>query len=48
MTKHEMVGWHLALNGYAFKQTLGYSEGQGSLELHSSWDHRVKHNLVTE
>jgi len=27
VTKHEMVGWHLPLNGYAFKQSLGDSEG---------------------
>ena len=27
----EMVGWHHQLNGYEFKQTLGDSEGQGSL-----------------
>ena len=48
MTEHEMLGWHLPLNGYAFRQTLGDSEGQGSLVCCSSWDHRVKCNLVTE
>ena len=32
----EMVGWHHRLNGYEFKQTLGYSEGQGSLVYCSS------------
>ena len=32
----EMVGWHHQLNGYELKQTLGYSEGQGSLVCCSS------------
>ena len=27
----EMVGWHHQLNGHEFEQTLGDSEGQGSL-----------------
>ena len=31
MTEDEMVGWHHQLNGHEFEQTLGYSEGQGSL-----------------
>ena len=26
-----MVGWHHQLNGHEFEQTLGDSEGQGSL-----------------
>ena len=26
-----MVGWHHQLNGHKFEQTLGDSEGQGSL-----------------
>ena len=26
-----MVGWHHRLNGHEFEQTLGDSEGQGSL-----------------
>ena len=30
-TEDEMVGWHHWLNGYEFEQTLGDSEGQGSL-----------------
>ena len=29
--KQEMVGWHHRLNGREFEQTLGDSEGQGSL-----------------
>ena len=32
MTEDEMVGWHHRLNGHAFEQTPGDSEGQGSLE----------------
>ena len=31
MTKDEMVRWHHQLNGHEFEQTLGESEGQGSL-----------------
>ena len=31
MTEDEMVGWHHWLNGREFEQTLGDSEGQGSL-----------------
>ena len=33
----EMVGWHHKLNGHEFEQTLGDSEGQGSLECCSPW-----------
>ena len=29
-TEDEIVGWHHILNGYEFKHTKGYSEGQGS------------------
>ena len=32
-----MVGWHHWLNGHKFEQTLGDSEGQGSLECCSSY-----------
>ena len=33
VTEDEMVGWHHQLNGHdEFKQTLGDSEGQESLE----------------
>ena len=32
-----MVGWHHRHNGLEFEQTLGDSEGQGSLECYSSW-----------
>ena len=31
MTKNKMVRWHHQLNGQKFEQTLGVSEGQGSL-----------------
>ena len=31
VTEDEMVGWHHRLNGHEFEQTLGDSEGQGSL-----------------
>ena len=30
-TENEMVGWHHPHNGHEFEQTLGESEGQGSL-----------------
>ena len=32
-----MVEWHHRLNGYEFEQTLGDSEGQGSLACCDSW-----------
>ena len=31
MTEDEMVGWYHQLNGPEFEQSLGQSEGQGSL-----------------
>ena len=31
VTEGEMVGWYHRLNGHKFEQTLGDSEGQGSL-----------------
>ena len=37
MTEDEMVGWHHQFNGHEFEQTLGDSEGQGSLAWYSSW-----------
>ena len=33
-----MVGWHHRLDGHEFEQTLGDSEGQGSLVCSSPWD----------
>ena len=37
MTEDETVGWHHQLNEYESEQTLGDSEGQGSLECCSPW-----------
>jgi len=37
MTEDEMVGWQDQLNGHEFEQTVGDSEGQGSLACCSSW-----------
>ena len=38
-TKDEMAGWHHRLiSGHEFEQTLGESEGQGSLSCCSPWD----------
>ena len=31
VTENEMVGWHYWLSGHEFEETLGNSEGQGSL-----------------
>ena len=36
-TENELVGWHHWLSGHEFKQTLGDSEGQGSLVCSSLW-----------
>ena len=35
-----MVEWHPRLDGREFQQTLGDSEGQGSLIFCSSWGHQ--------
>ena len=35
-----MVGWHHQFNGQEFEQTLGDSEGQGSLMCCSPWSHK--------
>ena len=32
-----MVGWHRGLNGHEFEQTLGDSEGYGSLACCNPW-----------
>ena len=37
ITEDEMVGWCHWLNGHEFEQTLGDSEGKGSLVCYSSW-----------
>ena len=47
MAEDEMVGWHHRLNRYEFNQTLGDSEGQGSL-LVVYGSQIVGHDLVTE
>ena len=39
-TEDELVGWHHWLNGHEFEQTLGDSEGQGSLACCRSWGHK--------
>ena len=36
----KMVGQHHQLNGHEFEQTLGHSEGQGSLVCCSPWDYK--------
>ena len=40
MIEDEMVGWHHWLNGHKFEQSLGDSEGQGSLVCCSPWGHK--------
>ena len=39
MTEDKMVGRHHRLKGHEFEQTLGDSEGQGSLGCCSPWGH---------
>ena len=39
-TEDEMVEWHHWLNGLEFEQTLGDSEGHGSVSCCSSWGHK--------
>ena len=39
-TEDEMVGWHHKLNGHEFEQTLGDTEGKGSLVCCSPWGHK--------
>ena len=48
VTEDEMIGWHHQLNGHEFEQTLGDSEGQGSLACCSPWGWKVRYNLATE
>ena len=43
-----MVGWHHCLNGNGFEQTLGDSEGQGSLTCCSLWGCRVGHDMTEQ
>ena len=37
VAEDEMVGWHHGLNGHEFEQTLGGSEGEGSLVCCNPW-----------
>ena len=37
MTEDGMVGWHHLISGCEPEQTLGDSEGQGSLACFSAW-----------
>ena len=47
-TEDEMVRWHHQLIGHEFEQTLGNSEGQGSLACCSPWGHKEsEHNWTT-
>ena len=39
-TEGEMVGWYHKLNGHEFEQTLGDTEGKGSLVGCSPWGHK--------
>ena len=46
MTEDEMAGWYHRLKWHEFEQTLGDSEGQGSLACCSPWD--CKESDITE
>ena len=48
MTENEMFGWHHRLNGHEPEQTLGDSEGQGSLACCILWHHTAGHDLASE
>ena len=47
-TEDEMVGWHHCYSGHDFEQTLGDSEGQGSLAGCHPWGCRVRYDWATE
>ena len=49
-TEDEMIRWHHQSKGHELEQTLGDSEGQGSLACCSPWSHsqRVGHDGVIE
>ena len=40
-----MVGWHHGVKGHEFEQSLGGSEGQGSLMHCSLWGHNESETL---
>ena len=42
------MGWHHGLNGRAFEQAAGDSEGEGSLECCSPLGHKESDKTVTE
>jgi len=44
-TENDMVGWHHWLNGHAFEQTPGDSEGLGNLECYSPWVRKSRKRL---
>ena len=46
MTEDEMVDWHHPFNRYEFEQTLGGSEGKGSLVCCSPWG--CKESVMTD
>ena len=48
MTEDEIIGWHHRLKGHELEQTLGDSEGQGSLVCCRPWGHRVRQDLESE
>ena len=49
VTEDEMAGRHHRLNGHEFEQTLGDSEGQGSLVCRGPWGHKaIGYDLATE
>ena len=41
MTEDEVIGWHHRLHGHDFEQTLGDTEGQGSLAFCSPWGSKL-------
>ena len=47
-TEDEIVRGHHQLNGHDFEQTLGDTEGQGSLVYCSPWGCKVRYDLATE
>ena len=47
-TEDEIVRGHHQLNGHDFEQTLGDTEGQGSLACFNPWGRRVRCDLVAE
>ena len=46
--ENDIIRQHHQLNGHEFEQTLGDSDGQGSLVCCGPWSLRVGDDLVTE